>query len=511
MTRTLTDCTAHPARSLRRQRLREDAERSLLLDVPRLLLIGRGWRHAADRRTLEVEDPATGLPLCEVADGGEADALAALAAAAAAQPVWAAAAPAVRAGVLRRAAAAVEADRERLALLLTLETGKPLAEARAEVAAAGEHLSWNADEALRVSGRFVESPDGRTRVVSMRRPVGTALLIVPWNFPLLLAARELAPALAAGCATVLRPAALTPLATLSLAGILRSAGLPEGVLNVLVSSTDDVTDPLLDDPRLAKLSFTGSSEVGRMLLARSARRMLRTTLELGGHAPFVVFADADMDDAVAGAILGKSRNAGQVCTAPSRFYVQRPAAERFVARLAHGLKRLRLGRGTDPGVQMGPMISAEQRVRVHGLVLEALAQGARLVCGGRLMPGDGHFYEPTVLVGVPPAARIMHEEIFGPVAPVAAFDREEEAVRLANASDYGLAGYLYTRDLDRALRVGEALEVGMVGVNQPLVASVTAPFGGCKQSGLGRAGGTEGIDEYLEPRYLAIERNGAAL
>jgi succinate-semialdehyde dehydrogenase / glutarate-semialdehyde dehydrogenase len=498
----------HPPAALRRRSLADAAgvvERGVLRQVPRTLLIGSGWRNAAGGHVLAVEDPATGAALCEVADGSEADALAALGAAAGAQPEWAATAPVARAAILRRAAASVEADRERLALLLTLETGKPLPEARAEVSSAAEHLSWNADEALRVGGRIGESPDGRSRLLVMHRPVGPALAIVPWNFPLLLAARALAPALAAGCAVVLRPSALTPLATLWLARLMRRAGVPAGVLNVIVSSTDAVTDPLLDDPRLAKLSFTGSTQVGRMLLARCARRMLRTTLELGGHAPFVVFADADLDDAVAGALAGKTRNAGQVCTSPSRFYVQRPLAERFTARLADAMRHLRLGRGTDPRVEMGPLISAEQRDRVHGLVQDALARGARLVCGGEPLPGPGHFYRPTVLTGVPADARLMREEIFGPIAPVVAFEREDEAIRLANESDYGLAGYLYTRDLERALRVGEALEVGMVGLNRPLVASVTAPFGGCKQSGLGRAGGAEGISEYLETHYLAID------
>jgi len=475
-------------------------------DVPTRLFIGGSWRDAAGGRTLAVADPATGETHCRVADASEQDALAALGAAAAAQAGWAAAPSGERAAVLRRAAAAVEAEREALARTLARETGKPLREARAEVDTAGEYLSWNADEALRVGGRSADSPDGASRILVGRRPVGPVLAIMPWNFPLALAARAAGPALAAGCTLVLRPSALTPLTTLMLAAILDRAGLPDGVVNVVVSSTDGVTDPLLDDPRLRKLTFTGSARVGRMLHGRSATRLLRTSLELGGHAPFLVFEDADLDAAVEGAVRAKCRNAGQVCTAASRFDVHRSLAAAFTERLAARMERLRTGPGEDDRTEMGPLISEAQRERVHGLVGDALARGARLVTGGEPTPGPGWFYRPTVLADVPPDARLMREEIFGPVAPVVAFDSETEAIALANASDYGLAAYCYTSDLDRVLRLAEALEVGMLGVNQPTVSCAAAPFGGCKQSGLGRAGGSEGIEEYLETYYLAIGR-----
>jgi succinate-semialdehyde dehydrogenase / glutarate-semialdehyde dehydrogenase len=483
-------------------------EQALPFDAPAPLLIAGSWRDAADGRMLPVEDPATGLVMCQVADAGEADAVAALDAAASAQAGWAATAPRERQAILRRAAAALEAERERVARCLTLETGKPLAEARAEVDTACEYLAWNADEALRIGGRCTESADGKSQLLVMRRPVGPVLAITPWNFPLVLAARALAPALAAGCALVLRPSALAPLSALWLARALERAGLPAGVLNVVVSSTDALTDPLLSDRRLRKLTFTGSARVGRMLLAQSAPRVLRTSMELGGHAPFLVFADADLGAAVEGALLAKCRNAGQVCTAASRLYVHRSLVEAFSERLAARMAGLRIGPGRDPGTEIGPLISAAQRERVQGLVSDALARGARLVTGGEPVPGPGFFYRPTVLADVPPEARLMHEEIFGPVAPVVAFDAEEEAIRLANRSDYGLAGYCYTRDLERVLGLATSLEVGMLGVNQPTVSCVRAPFGGSKQSGLGRAGGSAGIQEYLETHYLAIGRGG---
>jgi len=499
----------HPPRSLRRRRPRTGPARraaAALAQAPTRLFIGGVWREATGGRTLMVADPASGRVLCQVADADEQDALAALKAAAEAQPGWAATPPRERARILRRAAAALAAARERVALLVTLEAGKPLQQARAEVDTAVEYLSWNADEALRIGGRTAESPDGESDILVMRRPVGPVLAITPWNFPLTLAARAAGPALAAGCTLVLRPSALTPLSTLVLARILERAGLPAGALNVVVSSTDALTDPLLADPRLRKLTFTGSARVGRLLLSRSARQMLRGSLELGGHAPFIVFADADLEAAVEGAVLAKCRNAGQVCTAASRFYVQRSLVAAFTARLAERMAALRIGPGTQPGVEIGPLSSEAQRTRVHALVKDAIARGARLVCGGEPADGPGFFYRPTVLADVPADAALMREEVFGPVAPVVGFESEAELIALANASDYGLAAYCYTTDLDRALRMGRALEVGMVGINQPTVSCVSAPFGGCKQSGLGRAGGAEGIHEYLETRYLAIGR-----
>jgi len=475
--------------------------------APTQLLIAGVWREAADGRTLTVDDPATGRILCQVADAGQTDVPTALGAAAAAQAAWAASAPRTRAGVLRRAAAALQSEqREVMARCLTLETGKPLAEARTEVDTAVEYLSWNADEALRIGGRTGESPDGLSQILVMRRPVGPVLAITPWNFPLALAARAAAPALAAGCTLVLRPSALTPLTTLALARLLERAGLPQGVLNVVVSSIDEVTDPLLADPRLRKLTFTGSARVGRILHAQTAQHVLRSSLELGGHAPFLVFEDAELDAAVEGALAAKCRNAGQVCTAASRFYVHRTLVDAFTARLAARMAALRIGPGIDERSELGPLISAGQRERVHELVCDALARGARLVTGGEPVSGAGFFYRPTVLADVPAEANLMREEIFGPVAPVVAFDSEDEAIRLGNESDYGLAGYCYTRDVDRVGRLAHALGVGMLAVNQPTVSCVAAPFGGVKQSGLGRAGGAEGIEEYLETHYLAIGR-----
>jgi succinate-semialdehyde dehydrogenase/glutarate-semialdehyde dehydrogenase len=472
--------------------------------VPTGLLLGEGFRDAAEGRTLEVEDPSTGAPLCSVADAGEADALAALAAAAEAQAGWAARPPRERARMLRRAADALDAERERIALVVTLEMGKPLAESLAEVDFAVEYLEWFAGEATRLGGACGTAPSGDGQLLVRRRPVGPALVVTPWNFPLLIPVRGLAPALAAGCTAVLRPSRLTPLSALALARVLLEAGLPPGVLGVVVASADGATDPLLADPRLRKLTFTGSTAVGRGLLARAAEQFVRVTAELGGQAPFVVFADADLDAAVEGALQAKMRNGGAACTAANRFLVQRDVAEEFTARLSDRVGGVRLGRGTEPGVDLGPMIGGAQRDRLAALVDDAVARGARVALDGGPVAGPGHFLRPVVLADVPDAARASREEVFGPVAAIRTFGTEAEALRVANASSHGLAGYVYTRDLDRGLRVADALEVGMVGLNQGRVSSVAAPFGGLRHSGLGRSGGDEGLAEYLETSYLAI-------
>lgn len=480
-------------------------ERSALEAAPTALLIGGEWRAAASGAVLAVEDPATGAALCTVADADSADAVAALDAACAAQASWAAYPPRERGEILRRAFELVTARAPALALLMTMEMGKPLAESRAEIAYAAEFLRWNSEEAVRIEGGFAVAPNGRGRMLLMRQPVGPCLLITPWNFPMAMGARKLGPAIAAGCTMVVKPAQQTPLSMLALARILEEAGLPPGVLNVVTTArASTVSEPLLADARLRKLSFTGSTEVGRRLLAQAAARVLRVSMELGGNAPFLVFDDADVDAAVDGAMVAKMRNMGEACTAANRFFVAAPLAEEFATRLAERMGALRLGRGTEPGVDVGPLIDAPARARVGAIVDQARARGARVLVGGVAAEGPGYFYPPTVLDRVDGTARAVREEIFGPVAPVLSFGSEDEALAAANASEHGLVAYVFTRDLDRALRVSERLETGMVGLNQGLVSNPAAPFGGIKQSGLGREGGREGILEYLATKYVAV-------
>jgi succinate-semialdehyde dehydrogenase/glutarate-semialdehyde dehydrogenase len=483
-----------------------EAPRATLPAAPRDLLIGPEWRAAEGGRTLGVEDPATGEVLAAVADASPADALAALDAADAAREAWAATPARRRAELLRRAFDAVVERADDLALLITLEMGKPLGEARAEVAYGAEFLRWYGEEAVRIDGRYTQSPTGDSRVLVSRQPVGPCLLITPWNFPLAMATRKVAPALAAGCTAVLKPAAQTPLTALAFAQLMLDAGLPPGVLNVVTtSSARDAVSPLLADGRLRKISFTGSTAVGRLLLRQAADRVLRTSMELGGNAPFIVLDDADLDAAVDGALLAKMRNGGESCVAANRLYVHQSLADAFAERLAARMDGLVVGRGTEPGVEVGPLIDAAQRDKVAALVDGARSGGADVLCGGAVVDGPGYFYRPTVLVHPAPDATILQEEIFGPVAPVVAFADDGEAVALANATEYGLVSYLYTRDLDRGLRMMERLETGMVGINRGLVSNAAAPFGGMKASGLGREGGREGIDEYLETKYAAIE------
>ncbi len=478
---------------------------ALLSSVPTQLLIGGSWRDAADGSTFAVEDPATGRTLTHVADATVADGKAALDAAVAAQPAWAATAPRERGEILRRAYELLVERTEDFALAMTLEMGKPLAESRGEVAYGSEFFRWFGEEAVRVHGQWSTAPDGKTRLMTMRQPVGPVLMITPWNFPLAMGTRKIGPAIAAGCTMVVKPAGQTPLTMLLLAKLLTECGLPDGVLNVVTTShTGEVCEPVIRDPRLRKLTFTGSTEVGKKLVEQSAEQLLRVSMELGGNAPFLVFEDADIDRAVEGAMLAKMRNIGEACTAANRFYVHTSAAEEFSRKFAAKMGALTLGKGTKKGVTVGPLIDDKARQKVTELLDDAIARGAVVLTGGRPQKGAGYFFEPTVITDVPTSARLQKEEIFGPVAPVTTFETQEEAVRMANDTEFGLVAYLFTRDLARAVRVSEALEYGMVGVNQGIVSNPAAPFGGVKHSGFGREGGFEGIGEYLETKYVGI-------
>jgi len=483
-------------------------ERGVLEQVPTDLYIAGEWRAASGGGTLVVEDPSTTEALVEVADAQVDDALAALAAAADAQAEWGAHPPRERGEILRRAYEAIVAQADELALLMTLEMGKALAESRAEIAYAAEFFRWFSEEAVRIHGRYMVNTTGKGRILTMRQPVGPCVFVTPWNFPTAMGTRKIAPAIAAGCTMVVKPAKQTPLSMLALAKILEQAGLPGGVLNVITArSAGGVIAPLLADPRTRKLSFTGSTEVGRTLIEQSAQQILRVSMELGGNAPFLVFDDADLDAAVEGALLAKMRNVGEACTAANRFHVHESVAGEFARRLAERMGALKVGRGTEPDVDVGPLIDEDQRAKVTELVGDAVGRGARVLLGGGplLKPAHpGYFFEPTVLADVPADARLLGEEIFGPVAPIATFASEEDALAAANLTEYGLVAYVYTRDLGRAFRVCEGIESGMIGLNQGVVSNPAAPFGGVKQSGFGREGGFEGIGEYLETKYVAM-------
>ncbi len=478
-------------------------EARVIDQVPKGVLVGGRWRETGP--TLTIEDPSTAKALTEIASAGEAEAVAALDAATGAQPAWAATPPRERAEILRRAFELVVARADDLALLMTLEMGKPLAESRAEVTYAAEFFRWFSEEACRIDGGYLVNPVGGSRILVARQPVGPCLLITPWNFPAAMGTRKLGPALAAGCTAIVKPAQQTPLSMLALAAILMEAGVPEGVLSVLPArAASAISEPLLADTRLRKLSFTGSTEVGRRLLAGAAGNVLRTSMELGGNAPFLVFDDADLDAAVEGAVQAKMRNIGEACTAANRFLVHESVATEFGHRLAGRLSGMKVGRGTEPGVQVGPLIDGDGRDKVATLVADAVAHGAEVVVGGHALDGPGFFYEPTVVTGVPADAAMVREEIFGPVAGIASFTDEADAVARANDTIHGLVAYAYTCDLNRALRVAEGLESGMVGLNLGVLSNPAAPFGGVKQSGIGREGGFVGIDEYLEAKYIAI-------
>jgi succinate-semialdehyde dehydrogenase/glutarate-semialdehyde dehydrogenase len=469
------------------------------------LFIGGKWVPASAGDRFEVLDPATGDVIASVADGGESDAGAAVDAAAAAGPGWAATPPRQRGETLRRAFELMTARADELAKLISLENGKALADAKGEVTYAAEFFRWFAEEAVRGEGLVSTAPSGANRILVVRQPVGVCVLVTPWNFPAAMATRKIGPALAAGCTVILKPASDTPLTALAMAAILAEAGVPEGVVNVLPSrSSGRVVSKMLKDPRVRKVSFTGSTEVGRILLAQAAENVVNTSMELGGNAPFLVFADADLDAALDGAMIAKMRNGGEACTAANRFYVEEPVAGEFSRRLAQRMAGLVVGPGTDEKTQVGPLVNEDTVAKVDGLVKGALAGGATAVTGGTRPDGPGFYYPPTVLTGVPGDAPILREEIFGPVAPIVTFTSEDEAVRYANDTEFGLVAYVFTKDLARGLRVSEAIEAGMVGLNRGLVSDPAAPFGGVKQSGIGREGGHEGLLEYLESKYIAV-------
>jgi succinate-semialdehyde dehydrogenase/glutarate-semialdehyde dehydrogenase len=482
-------------------------ERTVVDQVPTQLFIGGEWRDSSSGETLDVEDPSTGEVIASVADGTPEDAKAALDAACAVQEEWAATPPRDRSEILRRAFEAVMERSDDLALIMTLEMGKPLAESKAEVVYAADFLRWFAEEAVRIEGRVAPAPNGASRMITIKQPVGPCYAITPWNFPMAMGTRKIGPAIAAGCTMVIKPAQLTPLSMLALAQIFEEAGLPKGVLNVITSSSSSaISKPIISDPRLRKLTFTGSTEVGRKLVEQSAPNLLRTSMELGGNAPFLVFDDADVDDAVAGAVIAKMRNIGEACTAANRFHVADAVAGEFAEKLAAKLGDMKIGRGTEDGVTVGPLVNEDQLNKVAELVDDAVAKGAKVLCGGHRVDGPGHFFEPTVLTDIPADARLLKEEIFGPVAPVIGFTDEDAAVKAANDTEYGLVAYLYTSEVKRAFRVCERLETGMVGLNQGIVSNAAAPFGGVKQSGFGREGGHEGINEYIDIKYIAMAR-----
>ncbi|MEV6659131.1 NAD-dependent succinate-semialdehyde dehydrogenase [Nocardia fluminea] len=474
--------------------------------VPKGLWIGSGPVEATGGGTFDVRNPADGTVIAQVADATPEDAMRALDAAVAAGPAWAATPSRERGEILRTVFEQLTARAEEFALLMTLEMGKALSESRNEVRYGAEFFRWNSEEAVRIHGRYLNAPSGTGRIMVAKQPVGPCLAITPWNFPLAMGTRKIGPALAAGCTMIVKPASATPLTMLALAKLCSEAGLPDGVLSVITTQRSGaVTGPLIDDPRLRKLTFTGSTEVGKKLVAASANRLLRTSMELGGNAPFVVFDDADVDAAVAGAMQAKLRNGGEACTAANRFYVQSGVVaeftEKFVAAMADTVV---MGPGTDAATTLGPLVSEDQREIVRDLVDDAVAAGARALIGGKVPGGPGWYYPATILGDVPPTARILREEVFGPVAPIVAFDTEEEGVAAANDTEYGLVSYVFTRDLDRALRISEGMESGMVGVNRGVISDPAAPFGGVKESGFGREGGTEGIEEYLNTKYIAL-------
>jgi succinate-semialdehyde dehydrogenase/glutarate-semialdehyde dehydrogenase len=470
------------------------------------LLVGGAWRPASGGGRIPVLDPADGTCIAEVADGGVADGLAAVDAAAEAAGDWARTAPRERAEVLRRGFELVRGASEEIARTITREMGKPLTEARGEAAYAAEFLRWYSEEAARAGGDYGRAPGGDLRMLVLHQPVGVSVLVTPWNFPAAMATRKIGPALAAGCTVVLKPAKETPLTSLLIAELLRQAGVPPGVLNVVTTSASrDVVAAMVDDPRVRKLSFTGSTEVGRELLALAARSVVNVSMELGGNAPFLVLADADLDAAVAGALVAKLRNGGEACTAANRFLVHESLAGAFAERLAAAMGRLVVGNGLEPETQLGPLINDAARGKIDALLDDARARGAGVLAGGGRLDGAGFFYAPTVLEGVDPGAAIAHDEVFGPVAPITAFAEEADAIAMANDTEHGLVAYVYTRDLARGLAVGEAIETGMVGLNRGIVSDPAAPFGGVKQSGLGREGGHHGLLEFLEPKYFAFD------
>jgi succinate-semialdehyde dehydrogenase/glutarate-semialdehyde dehydrogenase len=478
------------------------SEKELLAKVPTQLYIGGQWVDGSAGGTIDVTDPATGDRIATIADATPEDGIRALDAAVAAAASWAAT-PARTRGELLRAAWELLRDRaDEFALLMTLEMGKPIAEAKGEVTYGGEFLRWFAEEAPRIMGRYGPNPEGTGRMIVTQRPVGPCFFITPWNFPLAMATRKIAPALAAGCTVVVKPATLTPLTTLYFVKLLEEVGVPAGVVNVFTTSTSNaVSEPIIRDPRLRKLSFTGSTPVGRALLEQAAQGVLRTSMELGGNAPFIVFEDADLDAAVDAAMLAKFRNIGEACTAANRFLVHADVAEEFTRRVTERVAAMKVGRGTEDGVAIGPLIDGKAVAKASELVADAVAKGATVTTGGAAVDGPGTFYQPTVVAGVTAASDILREEIFGPVLAISTFTDEADAVRRANDTEYGLVSYVFTKDLARGQRMIDQLETGMMGLNVGVVSNAAAPFGGVKQSGLGREGGLEGIHEYLDTKY----------
>jgi succinate-semialdehyde dehydrogenase / glutarate-semialdehyde dehydrogenase len=476
-----------------------------IADLPTDLLIGGAAVAASDGGRFEVVDPATGEVITTVADGTVDDGIRAVDAADAAADGWAATAPRERAEILRRAFELMTARADELAHLIALENGKALSDARGETAYAAEFFRWYAEEAVRASGELTTAPSGANRILVVRQPVGIAVLVTPWNFPAAMATRKIGPALAAGCPVVLKPASDTPLTALLMGKILDDAGVPAGVVNVVPARRSGaVVSAMLHDPRVRKLSFTGSTEVGRILLKEAADQVVNCSMELGGNAPFLVFEDADLDAALDGAMIAKMRNGGEACTAANRFFVHADVAEEFSQRLAEKMAAMRVGPGIADDTQVGPLVNEDAVAKVSELVQGAVDAGGRVVVGGTRPDRPGYYYDPTVLTDVPASAPILREEIFGPVAPIVTFTEEAEAVRLANDTEFGLVSYVYTGDLARGLRVSEAMECGMVGLNRGLVSDPAAPFGGTKQSGLGREGGHEGMLDYLESKYVAV-------
>ena len=476
---------------------------ALLSSVPTGLWIGGEEREASS--TFDVLNPATDEVLLSIGNATAQDGIAALDAAAGVQAEWAATAPRERGEILRSVFEAITARAEEFATLMTLEMGKVLPESMGEVKYGSEFFRWFSEEAVRIAGRYTHSPAGTGRIIVTKQAVGPCLAITPWNFPLAMGTRKIGPAMAAGCTMIVKPAQETPLTMLLLAKLMDEAGLPKGVLSVLpTSKPGDLTTALIDDGRLRKLTFTGSTGVGKALVKQSSDKLLRLSMELGGNAPFLVFDDADVDAAVDGAILAKMRNGGEACTASNRFHVANAVKDEFVEKLVKRMSEFTLGNGLDESATLGPLISAKQIATVEDLVSDAVSKGATVAVGGVAPEGPGHFYPATVLADLPVDSRILKEEVFGPVAPVIGFDTEEEAIAAANATEYGLAAYIYTQGLDRALRVAEAIDAGMVGVNRGVISDPAAPFGGVKESGFGREGGSEGIEEYLETKYIAL-------
>ncbi|MBP6019824.1 MAG: NAD-dependent succinate-semialdehyde dehydrogenase [Burkholderiaceae bacterium] len=468
------------------------------------LFINGQWVPASTGNVIDVYNPSDESLICSVADATVEDGMRAIDAAEGAAAAWAATAPRKRANILMRAFDIMIERSEWLAGLISLENGKSLADARGEVAYAAEFFRWYAEEGVRLNGSIGVSPGGANRIVVQYQPVGIAVLVTPWNFPAAMATRKIGPALAAGCTCILKPATETPLTAYAVAEILHEAGVPAGVVNVLTTSTSGkVVGALLHDPRVRKLSFTGSTEVGRVLLKQAADQVINCSMELGGNAPFIVFDNADIDAAVEGAMIAKMRNGGEACTAANRFYVQRGVLETFTQKLADKMRAVKLGPATDPATDLGPLVNASSRNKVASLVDDAVARGARVVLGGKAVEGKGFYYPATLLVDVPADATLLREEIFGPVAPIVAFDTEEQAIQLANDTEYGLVSYVYTADLAQGMRVSERMGSGMVALNRGLVSDAAAPFGGAKQSGLGREGGLEGLLAYTEAKYIA--------